>query len=123
MSSGAFVSSKYQATSDNGGGIYSVRLQPETLALTLGGVTNAAPAGEVDKDTSAYVGGSTRRYGMHCAIVYLKFNTAPTGYKQDVVIALPLLTTAIRAVVKRGVTGTYLGENVTVVGKRGEVAR
>ena len=118
MSRGAFEKNgKYQASTENGGGIYPVRVQPETLALVIDGVTNSLPAGNVDQYVSASVGGSTRRNGMHCAIAYVRFDTAPAGYKQDEVIALPLLTNAIRLATKRNATGTYLGESITVVGK------
>jgi len=41
MSAGAFQSSKYEA---NGGNIYKIRVQPETVSATIDGVSNAAPA-------------------------------------------------------------------------------
>ena len=124
MSAGAFVKSKYEATPDNGGGIYSVKVQPETLACVIATVANAAPAGAVDQKVSARVGGGKRKIGMNCATISLKFTgTLPTGYKMDGILTIPGLTPAFRAAAAVGATGTYLGQAVEVIGKSPERAR
>lgn len=124
MSAGAFVKSKYQATSDNGGGIFSVRIQPETLACTIATVANAAPTGAVDQVVSARVGGGKRKIGMNCATISMKFTgTLPDGYKPDGILVIPALTTAFRAAAVVGAVGTYLGEAVEVIGRSPERVR
>jgi hypothetical protein len=123
MSAGVFVNSKYSATLDNGGGIYPIKIQPETLNLVIDTSGNDAPIGPVDQYVSAQAGGSTKKYGMHASMVYLRFGTPPTGYKAGGIVSIPLLNATIRGKAKKGATGTYLGQTVTVVGKRAEVAR
>lgn len=124
MAAGAFIKSKYQATADNGGGIYSVKVQPETLACVIATVTNAAPTAAVDQSVSARVGGGKRKIGMNCATISLKFTgTPPGGYKPDGILTIPGLTPAFRSAAAIGATGTYLGEAVEVIGKSPERAR
>lgn len=124
MSQGAFQLSKYEATSENGGGIYPVTVQPETLALEIATVTNAEPAGAVDQFVSARVSGGRNQIGMNCALARVRFTgTPPTGYLEGSSIALPLLTPAIRAVARRGAVGTYLTVAIVVTGVTAETAR
>jgi hypothetical protein len=124
MSAGAFIKSKYEATSDNNGGIYSVRVQPETVACVIATVANAPPAAAVNQTVSARVGGGKRKIGMNCATISMKFTgTLPDGYKAGGILVIPGLTPAFRAAAKVGATGTYLGEAVEVVGRSPERAR
>lgn len=124
MSAGRPVLSKYQATSDNGGGIYAITVQPETIAFAIGTTTNAAPAGAVNQAVSARAS-SSRRIGMNAAGARLSWvgGDAPTGYFTTGTVTIPLLSTAIRAAAVRGATGTYLGKPVVVVGRIPERAR
>ena len=46
MSAGDFQRSKYQSREGN---IYRIRIQPETLGLTLGGTANSEPTGAIDQ--------------------------------------------------------------------------
>ena len=124
MSAGAFTKSKYQATADNGGGIYSVTIQPETLACTIATVVNAAPTAAVDQKVSARVGGGKRKIGMNCATISMRFTgTLPEGYKSGGILVIPALTTAFRTAAAVGATGTYLGEAVVVIGRSPERVR
>lgn len=123
MSAGPFVYSKYLASEVNGGGVYKIRIQPETLNLVIATVANNPPVGAIDQRVSASTSRSMRSYGFHAAMVYIKFDTAPEKYKQGSIIALPMLSTAIRAAAVGGATGTYLGETITVVGQRSEKAK
>jgi hypothetical protein len=125
MSQGRFaVGAKYQASADNGGGIYSIRVQPETLAFAIGTVTNASPTAAKDQRFSAQVSGSIRRYGLHAVKAYLSWTgTVPDNYDPRGIIAIPLLTSAIRAVAVKDAAGTYLGQAVRVVGTTPEILR
>lgn len=123
MSSGAFVATKYQANDENGSGIYGIKVQPETLGLTINTVANTAPAGAITSRVAARTSGSRRAYGVHASKVSFRFVTAPAGYKQDSPISLPLLNTNIREQAVFGQTGTYLGTGIVVIGKSSEVIK
>jgi hypothetical protein len=124
MSAGAFVISKYEASSDSGSGIYPIRVQPETLALSIATVDNDPPAGAVNQRVSARVSGGRRQIGMNAALVRIKFTgTPPTGYLASSTLTLPLLTPEIRSVAAYGATGTYLGVAIQVIGTTSEKVR
>lgn len=122
MSAGAFERSKYEA--DNGD-IYSIRVQPETLAATFGGTANAAPTGAVDQQVSARVGGGNRQIGIKARAVSVSWTAAPpTGYKADELIRIPIMTKDLYdSITSNSTTGSYLGANIQVVGKLPERVR
>lgn len=122
MSAGAFADSKYESV-DDVGGIYRIKVQPETLAATIAGQANAAPAGAVNRAISAKVSKSVREIGLGASKCTLKFTGAiPDGYKGDNV-SIPMLAAAFRAAATLGATGTYLGSDVEVVGRTPERVR
>jgi hypothetical protein len=123
MSAGSFVPTKYQASDENGSGIYGIRVQPETLALTINSVANDPPAGAITSRVAARTSGSRRAYGVHASKVTFRFVTAPAGYKQDSPISLPLLNVDIREQAVFGQAGVYLGVAIVVIGKSSEVIR
>jgi len=117
MSQGPFTTSRYE--SDILGTIHPIRVQPETLAITLGGTANAAPAGTAVKP-SAQVSQSKRAIGINARTVTFKFaaGSEPEGYKPDSPISVPWLqnnsafTSAvpgITAVVAYGSTAILVG--------------
>lgn len=124
MSAGDFTGSIYET---NGGGFYRVRIQPETLSLTINAVANAAGAGPVPAgQPSAKVSGNRNAIGVNCRLVRVRFTgTLPTGYSggKDT-ISLPCLTPAAFNSWSSGDTGTYtLGGtafDVELVGKTPE---
>ena len=119
MSAGGFDRSKYEL--DGGSTIVPVRVQPETLLIDIDGTVNAPPAGAVTLSVSAYTRKSTRQYGIGCRSITIAWNGAPpTGYENDN-LPIPILTQAAFAAINVGDTGTYLGQPVTVVSKKGEV--
>lgn len=126
MSAGVFSRSKYQS---DGGAIWPVKVQPETLNLSVtsgnGSVTNSPPDGAISGDVpSAIVGGSRRRYGVHTRGLRLKFTgTPPTGYKPDSPIFVPVLKKETYDAIARNSTGTYLGVAIQVIGKVGEAIK
>lgn len=122
MSSGVFTLASYGA--DNTDRVYPIKVQPETLTLSIGAATNAAAGGAITEEVSARVSGSRRSIGLHARTVRVRFTgTAPTGYETGGTITLPILTPTVYAGIKRGDTGTYLGATVQVVGKSPEVVR
>lgn len=120
MSAGAFLRSRYES---NSGGIYNIRVQPETLEFTANSVANDPPAGAVDQEISARASGSKRTLGMNARTVTFVFSGTPPGtYKADSPITIPVLTATAWDSYLRGSTGTYLSTAIVVVGKSAESA-
>jgi hypothetical protein len=122
MSAGAFViGGKYQADDSK---IYNVRVQPETVAADIGG-TNALPSGNITAGLpSAQVGSGRKTIGVHCRGVRVRFTgTVPDGYLPRSITFIPILTKARFDAITRGTTGTYLDNDVVVVGKVPETIR
>lgn len=121
MSSGPFQTVAYGGDDTT---VYPIKVQPETLALSIGGTANDAPAGPINGKVYARVGGSHRSYGVHARNVRVKFTgTPPTGYKADSVIKLPWLALGTFGGLTAGQTGTYLGASIILVGKTPEYRR
>ena len=124
MSAGDFLSSFYEL---DGGQIAPVRIQPETLSLTLNTVANTAPAGPATAGLpSAKVSGTRRSFGINARKVRVRFTgTLPPGYSggKDT-ISLPVLQTSVFNGYTKGQTGTYTLEatayDVAFVGKTPE---
>lgn len=122
MSAGRFEISKYESDE---GDIFSIRVQPETLAATLGGGANAAPAGAVDGTGSVRVGGGNRQIGIKARSVTIRWDEgeAPTGYDERTLLRIPVLTQARYNAAALGSAVTYLGAGATIVGKNPERVR
>lgn len=122
MSSGSFARSKY---ADDSGVVHPIRIQPETLALTIGGTANAAPAGNIAAGVvSAKVSGSSRSLGLTARKVRFQFSGAvPDGYKPASTISLPWLVQSTFGAISPNATGTYLGQPIIVLGKSGETLK
>lgn len=122
MSSGAFERTFYELDNGDQAGI---RVQPETLDLVLGGVTNQGADGPANNRGTVRVNGSRRRIGVNARLVYIKYvGAAPTGYV-GVPIALPWFQkdSFDDLAPDENVTGTYLGFAVRLTGKRAETIR
>lgn len=114
MSSGNFVIRGYET---DGGSTMPITVQPETLALTIGGVANAASAGIIDDNFgSARVSGGDRQIGLKARSVSIKFTAAKTGYAVNSTITLPVLRKSVHDGYSKGQVGTYLDTAVEVVG-------
>lgn len=123
MSNGRFE--KHFYSSNKTGLVHPIRIQPETLALNVGGVANASAAGPATNPISAQVSQSKRALGLNARTVTIKFpTTAPTGYKVDSPISLPWLAgTDDFDSFAAGDTVTYLGATGEVVGTTAETAK
>lgn len=122
MSNGRFVRSRYE-TDD--GEIAPVRVQPETLAATVGGQTNAAPPGPTTQSTSAKISRGNREFGLRPRYVTFAWNpgSAPDGYDERTLQKLPILTEAAYNAITNGAPVAYLGGAGTVVSKTPESVR
>lgn len=123
MSSGAFIRSRYQATY-NTANIHPIRVQPETIAASIGGVTNAAPTGTQNNPISAKVSGSKRTVGLipRKIIIAAPTSSPPTGYLPGGKTTIPALTESFYNAAIKGVTCTYLGAAFQVIGRTTEYA-
>jgi len=121
MSAGAFQYSKYEA---NGGAIYRIRVQPETLALSINSNTNTAPSGDISAVGTVRTSAGNRSFGVKPRFVTIKFTgTLPDGYKEGGVIRLPWLVPSTFATLLNGQTGTYLGQAIQLVSTKAEQVR
>lgn len=125
MSAGAFANVKYES---DDGVLHPIRVQPETVALTIGGAANNVPpepAGTTKSKISARVGGSRSGIGLYARMVYIKFGDTegaqPDGYKRGGRTAVPILTQSLFGAITKNDTGNYLGKVVTVTGLSAEV--
>lgn len=122
MSAGAFTTSRYESDS---GGIFRIRVQPETLAADIDSISNGPPAGAINQPVSAKARGNKREYGVIARTVTLEFTgTPPTGYLGSNVI-VPCLTPDTYQFWTETLekTGTYLSAPVKVVGQSPERRR
>ena len=118
MSAGKFVRSQYKS----GAGLYHpIRIQPETLALVVGGETNAEPTGATPatkSKISAKVSGSRKSIGLHARRVRIQFGDVaadvPSGYKPGSTTTLPILDPDVYDALTGTESGTYLGKPVVV---------
>lgn len=118
---GPFIETKYES---NGGTTFAVKVQPETLLLSLNSKVNAAGAGTVSNGLpSAIATGSRRKIGVHCRTVSFKFTAAPAegGYVVGDRLTLPVMTEAAWDLYVRGSVGTYLGAAIVRTGQNDEV--
>lgn len=121
--SGEFRLRRYQDTKDPSN-YRAIRIQPETEALIVDGVTNAEPAGAINSYPSARVSGGKRSIGVNARTVTVKFTgTPPTGYKADSPITLPWLDATTFGDISNGQEGTYLSTAIEVVGTSPETVR
>ena len=122
MSAGAFQDSFYE--SNELGSVHPIRVQPETIALTLGGQANVAPSGTGAIGPSAQVSRGKRSIGINARTVTIQFTATKTGYLAGSKITLPWLDPATFSdVTPKVTTGTYLEVACKVVGKSPETVR
>ncbi len=125
MSAGVFITSFYEASYDDGTHVHAIRVQPETIAATAGGVTNVSAAGAANEFTRAIVSGGRRRNGLHARIVRLRIlGTPPTNYSATSNTTIPCLTADFFNVCSiPGTVVTYLGTTWEATGTTPEKNR
>lgn len=122
MSSGVFVTSKYEATAIPF--IMPVRIQPETLLLQVGTTANNPPTGAVTLPIFAKVTKGKKSYGVGPRAITIRWSAAPpAGFAANQSITVPILTTALYTAATPGATGTYLGAAFVVSSRIAESAK
>lgn len=105
--------------------VHPIRIQPETLTLTIGATSNSAPIGSAVLP-SAQVSQGKRKKGLNARTVTFKFapGAAPIGYKPESPITLPWLqNNAAFNETFAGQTGSYQTNDIVIVGTSSETAR
>lgn len=122
MSSGPFALARYQ---NNNGDVLRMRVQPETIALTLGTATNGIASGAITPGfPSAILSRSRRSIGVHARRVTVRVTAAGTsGLSVGSVITLPWFVRATFDSLPQDATGTYNGASVVLIGSLGEKTR
>lgn len=114
MSAGSPIISRYGT---GAGEVYPIRIQPETLSLTVGTVVNDPPAGAVDQSITAYASFRRSRFGVNARQIRFRFSddaNFPPGYRFGSPISYPALDTPIfNAATVRGATGSVTLEGIT----------
>lgn len=118
MSNGAFTLSKYETDNDD---IVPIKLQPETLTATFDSTANAAPSGSVSAGfPSADVSRSKRAIGIHARQISVKITTPNSGYLDNSLVRIPVLTKSVYNATSKGDTVTCAAGTGTVAGKTPE---
>ena len=114
MSSGSFVTSKYEL---DDGRIVSIRIQPETIT-TVNTVPSAAYTANMP---SAKVSKGKREIGIGARYITIKWTgTIPDGYKETGLVKVPILQKSVFDGLSKGDSFTYLGGTAQVVSKAQE---
>jgi hypothetical protein len=122
MSSGIFADSFYE--SNKLGTVHPIRVQPETISLTLGGQANTAPDGASAILPSAQVSRGKRSIGINARTVSIRLTATLANYKAGSVITLPWLDPdTFDAIIPKATTGTYLATACIVVGTSPETVK
>jgi len=123
MSAGKFSDAFYELSAENGGGKARCRVQPETLAATIGGTANIAAGGPATLPSSAVISRGRKSKGINMRYVTLAWvGEPPEGY-DGFTVKIPVLTVATFTAWVLGGTGTYLATPVKVVGRTAEVVK
>lgn len=118
MSAGSFTGSKYQSDT---GDIHYIKVQPETIAATLGGTANAPLPGAIDSVFAAEVNRGARAYGLRPRKVTISFEAdVPDGYRPYTSISIPILSASVFSGIGVGDAVTYAGGTGVVSSKTGE---
>lgn len=96
MSGGPFTRARYQASYGDGSSVHPIRVQPETVTLSVNGVLNSIPVSEINNPISALVSRGRRSKGLVVRTVTLKApaTNPPDGYLPNGLTTVPCLTEA-----------------------------
>lgn len=118
MSAGRFVRSKYAADYGAGTAIHPIRVQEETLLLTISSEENTPPAGDVTNPISAQISRGRRARGLSPRFITLQLlstATPPATYAAGSIVRLPALNRVIFEAAVPGSSAAYLGTDWQVI--------
>ncbi len=123
MSSGRFVRTFYGISTENGGGVINIRLQPETLSAQIGGAANAAPAGPATVPGSATISQGRRSAGVNVRYVTVAWTGDPPDDYEGLTARIVVPNPTVYAGATLGSAVTYLETEATVVGRTPETVK
>ena len=89
MSEGSFVNGVYGRAN---GSLHNIRVQPETLTMTVGGVANASAGAAADSPFPAVVSRGRRQKGLNARLIRFEVtNGGTTDVEQGSILSLPWL--------------------------------
>jgi len=99
MSNGQFTRTRYSADYGAGTAIHPIRVQPETITLTIATNANDAPTGNVTNPISAVVSRGKRSRGLRPRLIALRTpaTNPPTGMFPGGITIVPALNKTIFA--------------------------
>lgn len=118
MSAGNFVRTRYAADYGAGDAIHPIRVQPETLQMSIGSEDNDPPAGGITNPISAVVSRGRRARGLTPRLITIQLTstaTPPAGYAAGSITRVPALNAAIFGAAFVGASVTYLNTGWEVV--------
>lgn len=107
MSAGVFIDAAYES---NDGRFYPMKIQPETITLTLNSIVNASATGPADPTLpSAVVSKGRRSRGVNCRLVRIRTPAlgGDANYVPRGIIALPVFLPSVFSQYGRTQVGTY----------------
>lgn len=115
MSVGPFIDAKYQR---NGGNVQAIRIQPETLTLTIGGTDNTEPAPEINSARGTSASGRRSILFTGARRVGIRITGGTSPFAVGTVHYVPVLTPGNfdDMVEPRNQTGTYQGQACVCIG-------
>ncbi len=125
MSAGKTIIVGYESYYDTGG-IYGVRIQPETAAAFLGLADNSPPVGDINRVGLIRVSAPKQGAGLKPRLLYLKLaigSDPPPDYSLDSHTSIPALTESFYKTVILARQINYLGTLWIVTGGRPEFLR
>lgn len=121
MSAGAFSNTRYES---DGGTIHFIKVQEETLTMTVGGTANDAPTGAIDSQFAAETSRGAKAYGLRPRKINVSFtDEPPTGYRPYTSLQLPILTTDLFESISDNDVVVYAGGTGEVSSKVAENIR
>lgn len=125
MSAGKTIIVGYESYLDEGG-IYRVRIQPETAVASLGLITNSPPVGSPNRAGLIRVSAPKNGAGLKPRLLYLKLalgSEPPPDYSLDSKTCIPALTEVFYKTVIVARQVEYLNTLWIVTGGRPEYLR
>lgn len=122
MSTGAFVEAVYESGKPVPN-LHPIRVQPETLTLTIDGAANSTAAADPTSELRAFSSSRNRRGAVNARKVGLEITASgDNGYEVGSVVYVPVMTAATLSdyLFPAGKTGTYNGASVRVIGSSPE---
>lgn len=121
MSAGPLSDAKYEDSLLN---VFSAKVQPETLAFSIGANANSSPTAAATEGRVKISAGNGEIGTIPRKVGFLwDSGQTPDGYSVGEILYIPILTESVYAAAELGAAATYLGGTGTIVSRLGEIKR